>query len=221
LGVAPVFIFWLVVLFHGWISQDQGQRISKRGSAVLLLLLVFVYLPASASFYLRQWAYNQSFKEHPLYHWSFEKASFISTMDPALFEEAVNLIKRYNPKDNGIFIVSKYDHILPILAGKYSAMPYNELPTNLVSPKEVEVASDAILKHNPAFLFVDSDIGRNLYGEIPKENDPVAIQLGLYGEAKARVMVLQGLNDVYARVAGRYVLCESGRLISVYCRKSD
>lgn len=221
LGVAPVFIFWLVVLFHGWISQDQRQRVSKRGSAVLLLLLIFVYLPASADFYWGQWTYNRIFKEHQLYRWSFEKASFISTMDPALFEEAANLIKRYSHNENGIFIISKYDHILPILAGKYSAMPYNELPTNLVSSKEVKVAADAILKNNSGFLFVDSDIDRNLDGEIPKENDPAAIQLGLYGEAKARVMVLQGLNLVYARIADKYRLCESGRLISVYCRKPD
>jgi len=34
-------------------------------------------------------------------------------------------------------------------------------------------------------------------------------------------MVLQGLNDVYTRVADSYVRCESGRLISVYCRKPD
>ncbi|MFA5241774.1 MAG: hypothetical protein WC392_05270 [Sulfuricella sp.] len=221
LGVAPIFILWLAVLFHGWVSQDQGEGGAKRQSLVLFLLLLLVYLPASASFYLGQHAYSQTFRNHQLYNWAFEKASFISTMEPTLFEEAANLIKRYSQNDNGIFIVSKYDHILPILAGKYSAMPYNELPTNLVSPKEVEVASVAILKNKPAFLFVDSDIGRNLNGEIPIENDPATIQLQLYGEARGRVMVLQGLNNVYARVANKYVRCESGRLISVYCRNPD
>lgn len=34
-------------------------------------------------------------------------------------------------------------------------------------------------------------------------------------------MVLQGLNDVYARVANKYVRCESGRLISDYCLNPD
>lgn len=221
LGVAPVFILWLVVLFHGWVSQDQGGGGEKRQSLVLLLLLLFVCLPASASFYWGQRAYNQTFKDHQLYQWSFEKASFLSTMEPTLFEEAANLIKRYSSNDNGIFIISKYDHILPILAGKYSAMPYNELPTNLVSPREIEVASGAILKNKPAFLFVDSDIDRVLNGEIPIENDFVTVQLQMYGEARGRVMVLQGLNNVYARVADKYVRCESGRLISVYCRNPD
>lgn len=221
LGVAPVFILWLVVLFHGWTSQFQDGVIPKRGGGVLLLLLLFIYLPASARFYFGQWTYNKIFKEHRLFHWSFKEASFISTMDPALFEESVNMINRYSSNDNGIFIISKYDSILPILAGKYSAMPYIELPTNLVSTKEVKIASTAILKSKPSFLYVDSDIGRSLSGEIPVETDPVATQLRLYGEARARVMVLQGLNEVYARVADRYQRCQSGRLISVYCRKPD
>jgi hypothetical protein len=220
-GVAPVFILWLTLLFHGWFSRNQNQGVTKHESIVLLILLLLFYIPASAHFYKKQWTYNRIFKEHQLYRWTFDKASFISTMDPALFEEAANLIKRYSPKGNGIFIVSKYDHILPILAGKYSAMPYNELLTNLVTPKEVETASAAILNYKPDVLFVDSDVSRNFYGEIPLNNDPVAMQLGLYGEAKSRVMVLYGLNRVYAQIADKYVLCEPGKLISVYCRKPD
>jgi hypothetical protein len=219
LGVAPVFILWLVVLFHGGVSQSTHW--GKRQSTVLILLLVFVYLPASVNFYWGMHAYNQTFKNHQLYNWSFDKARLVSTMEPTLFEEAAKLIKHYSQNNNGIFIVSKYDHILPILAGKYSAMPYNELPTNLASPREVVVASEAILQNKPAFLFVDSDIGRNLNGEIPIESDPVAIQLGLFGEANARVMVLEGLNEVYTLVASKYERCEAGRLISVYCRKPD
>lgn len=221
LGVAPVFILWLVALFHGWVSQVQGEASVKRQSLMLFLLMLFVYFPGSALFYLKQSAYNQIFKNHQLYHWTFEKASFITTMDPTLFEEAANLIKQHSKNDKGIFIISKYDHILPILAGKYSAMPYNELPTNLVSPNEVDVASDAILKNKVPFLFVDSDIDRDLSGEIPKEKDVVTIDLHLYSEAKGRVMVMQGLNKVYTSVADSYMLCTRGRLISVYCRKPD
>jgi hypothetical protein len=218
-GVAPVFILWLVLLFNGWVSQSENGE--KRQSTVLILLLIFVYLPASVSFYWGMHAYNQTFKNHQLYHWSFGKAGFVSTMEPTLFEEATSLVKQYSPNSNGIFIVSKYDHILPILAGRYSAMPYNELPTNLASPREVKIASEAILKNKPAFLFVDSDIGRNLNGEVPAESDPVTIKLKLFGEARARVMVLEGLNEVYTRVANKYERCENGRLISVYCRKHD
>lgn len=222
LAVAPVHILLLVALFHGWITRDQDEKnISRRQTVVLVPLLLLMYLPVAAYFYWKQHSYYQTFKNHPLYDWSFEKASFMSIMDPSLFVEAVNLINQHSQKDKGIFLVSKYDHILPILAGKYSAMPYNELPTNLVSQKEIEVAAGAILKNKPAFLFVDQDIGRSLNGEIPAENDPATIYLSLYGEARSRVMVMQGLNYVYARVADKYVRCKSGRLISVYCRKPD
>lgn len=219
LGVAPVFILWLVLIFNGWITQSEHAE--KRQSTVLTLLLILVYLPASLSFYWGMHRYNQTFKNHQLYHWSFDKARFISTMEPTLFEESATLIKQHSTNNNGIFIISKYDHILPILAGKYSAMPYDELPTNLASPKEVEIASQAILKNKPAFLFVDTDINRSLKNEIPIESDPVTIDLKLFGEAVGRAMVLQGLKDVYVRVLGKYELCESGRLISVYCRKPD
>ena len=91
----------------------------------------------------------------------------------------------------------------------------------MVSPKEVEVASSAILKNKPAFLFADSDIGKNLSGEIPIAYDPATIDMELYSEAKGRAMVLEGLNDVYIRVANKYVRCVTWWLIPVYCRKSD
>lgn len=221
LGVAPVHILLLVALFHGWITRDQDEKNnSRRQTLILLPLLLFIYFPVATNFYWKQHAYYKTFENHQLYNWPFEKASFMSTMDPSLFVEAVNLIKQYNQNDNGIFIISKYDHILPILAGKYSAMPYIELPTNLVSDREILVAADAILKNEPAFLFVDTDIGRVLNSEIPVKVDPATnIVSRLYGEARGRVMVLQRLNDVYSKMADKYALCESGRLISVYCRK--
>lgn len=220
LGVAPVHILLLVALFHGWATQDQDEKnISRRQTLILIPLLLFIYLPVAAHFYWKQHAYYQTFKNHQLYKWSFEKASFMSVMDPSLFVEAANLIKQYSPNEKGIFIVSRYDHILPVLAGKYSAMPYIELPTNLVSVRENIVAANAILKYRPSFLFVDTDIRRSLNSEIPVKMDPVSVILHLYGEAKGRAMVLQGLNDVFSKVADKYVLCESGRLISVYCRK--
>ena len=96
-------------------------------------------------------------------------------------------------------------------------MPYNELLTNLVSPKELEVASEAILRNKPDFIFVDSDIKRNLRSEVPIISDPVTKSLNLYGEAKARRGVINGLNDVYDLVSPKYELCDDGRLISVYC----
>ena len=85
----------------------------------------------------------------------------------------------------------------------------------------MKISSDAILENKPPYIFVDTDINRDLKGEIPNEIDPVTIKLRLYGEARSRVMVLQGLNEVFNRVSDVYERCDSGKLISVYCRKSD
>ena len=219
LGVAPIHILLLVALFHGWVTNEQDEKNNSRRQTLVLLPLLFIYLPVAAHFYWKQHAYYQTFDNHQLYNWSFEKASFMSTMDPTLFVEAANLIKQYSQNDKGIFIISKYDHILPALAGTYSAMPYIELPTNLASDREIVVAANAILENRSSFLFVDTDINRNYNSEIPSKQDPANVTLRLYEAAKGRVMVLQRLNDVYSRVAEKYVLCESGQLISVYCRK--
>lgn len=220
LGIAPVHVLLLVALFYGWSSRDGTEEtLSARATLVLAFLMLFIYLPAAAQFYWKQDVYYRTFKNHQLYNWSFEKASFRTTMEPSLFLEAAHLIKKHSRNDKAIFIISKYDHLLPVLAGKYSAMPYIELPTNLVSVKEVLVAADAVLKNRPSVLFVDSDISRSLNTEIPLKQDPASVMLGLYEEAKSRVMVLQRLNDVYVRVANDYLLCGAGRLISVYCLK--
>jgi hypothetical protein len=219
-GVAPVHIFLLVALFHGWVTRDHNEsKISRRQTLVLVPLLLFIYLPGTVYFYLDKHAYQQTFKDHQLYNWSFEKATFESTADPSVFVEATNLIKKYSQDHKSIFIISKYDHILPVLAEKYSALPYIEMPMHLVSYKEIVVAANAILKNNPEFLFVDTDIGRNLGGDMPELNDPVSVALQLHRLAKDRTMVMQNLNEVFTLVTDKYVKCETGRLISVYCRK--
>jgi hypothetical protein len=222
-GAAPVFILWIAALYHGWISNIQDK-----GKIAWLQMLVFaplllVYLAASVHFYKYQHSYNQTFTTHQLYHWPFENASFTSTMDPELFEDATNLIKEYSPDIKGIYIISKYDHILPILAGRYSAMPYNELLTNLVTPKEVDVAAKAISTNKPAFLFVDSDIGYGTEINSPLQQSQNAVRLhDLFGSVIYREGdILSPLNLVYRNVADQYKKCASGKLVSVYCRSTD
>ncbi|WP_020168558.1 MULTISPECIES: hypothetical protein [Methylotenera] len=221
LGVAPVFIFWLTILFHG-LCDSAKETNGRKYSVLLISPIILIYALGSINFYWKNYVSYKAFNHHKVYEWSFDTAKLKSTMDPMLFEESVKLIKKYSTNQNAIFIISKYDHILPILANKYSAMPYNELLTNIVSPKEAMVASNHIFKNNPDFVYVDTDIDKNLNGELPVELDPATIQLpALLGEAKARIKVMQGLKEVYALVETKYELCETGRLISVYCRKQN
>ncbi len=221
-GIAPVFILWIAALYHGWISNIQGKEKIATIQTLLFVPLLFVYIAASFHFYKNQHSYNKTFANHQLYQWSFEDASFTSTMEPELFEEATILIKQYSPDIKGIYIISKYDHLLPILAGKYSAMPYNELLTNLATPKEVEEAVKAILINKPTFLFVDSDIGHSIDIHSLSETSPNVVHLhDLFGSAIYREGdILSPLNMVYGDVADQYEKCASGRLISVYCNSS-
>jgi hypothetical protein len=222
-GVAPVFILWIAALYHGWMSNIQDKRKIATLQTLVFAPLLLVYLAAFVHFYKYQHSYNQTFATHELYHWPFENASFTSTIDPELFEDATNLIKQYSPDIKGIYIISKYDHILPILAGKYSAMPYNELLTNLASPKEVDVAAKAVLTNKPAFLFVDSDIGHSVNIKSALEREDKFVHLhDLFGSAIYREGdILSPLNMVYRNVADQYKKCASGKLISVYCRSTD
>jgi len=224
-GVAPVFILWMTALYHGMTScQRDRNAVVTLQVPVFVLLLLLIYVPAYAHFSKERKAYTQQFEHHQLYQWNFARGSFASTMDPSLFEGAVALIDQYSA-DKGIYIISKYDHILPVLAGRYSAMPYNEVMTNMASAKEVDVAAKAILENKPQYLFVDSDIGHIFIENVKKSDSAahLAVQQvqAFYGEAVARERLLGQLNDVYLKVADKYVKCKSGGLISVYCRKPD
>lgn len=223
LGIAPVLILWLVALYHGWVSNTQGEAgIAKRQLWVFVPLLL-IYIAASANFVKYQRSYNETFKNHQLYSWQFENVSITSTMDPELFEGAAKLIEQYSPNNKGIYIISKYDHILPVLAGKYSAMPYNELLTNLVSPKEVEVAAKAISAGKPGVLFVDSDIGRavDINSRLQFDNGVVHLH-DLFGSVIFREgNILSPLGLVFENVEDRYIKCGAGKVISVYCLKPE
>ena len=228
LGVAPVFILWLVALYHGWSLQCQDvDKTTNRRLLVFFSIVLLIYLPASIHFVKERKEYLHQYANHQLYQWSFESGQFESTMDPSLFEEAVDLIGKHS-SNNGIYIISKYDHVLPILAGRYSAMPYNELLTNLVSRKEADIAAKTILENNPKYLFVDSDIGNGFSDHAsPTETANISAQLAamqarkLYGDAASRERLVVGLYDVFLVVADKYEKCETGGLISVYCRRDN
>jgi hypothetical protein len=220
-GIAPAFIFWLAALYSGWISNVPEEGNLTKLQSLFLIILISVCLAASTHFYKYQNSYNQTFKDHQLYEWTFKNASFKSTMDPELFEEAANLIEQYSPNNKGIYIISKYDNVLPVLAGRYSAMPFNELLISLVSPKEVDMAAQAILTNRPQILFIDSDIGNALDLETSLGLKVNAIS-NLFGSISSReTAIVLGLNKVYMRVEDKYKRCVPGKLVSVYCRSSD
>ena len=164
-STSPIWFLLFVLIYREFSLIFLSEKYRKValvsiGGCLSLLLLT----AGSARYFLQQSKYSQIFKSHLVYQWNFPGATFI-ILDPAVFKESINLIQKYS-NGNAIYIISKYDNLLPFLAGKYSAMPYLELVTSLVTDDEVDTSANAILNASPKYLFVDSDINSSNLGDV-------------------------------------------------------
>lgn len=218
LAIAPVWVLLLVLMLRDFLDTRAPQA----GAAACNLLVPAVFLAYAAvavHYHAGRTAYREIFESHRVFRWDFDRASVETTMDPAYFANGIDLIRKYS-RQPGIHIISKYDNLLPFLAGRYSDMPFADVSTSLVTPREVELAVDAIRLAKPEYIFVDTDIGRNLNGDIWLASDPLPGSRGLHGESFARVSVLNLLKKVYYGVKSEYEPVEKGILITVYKRVS-
>jgi hypothetical protein len=138
-------------------------------------------------------------------------------MDPAYFVDSISLIQTYAPSDNAIYLISKYDNFLPFLAKKYSAMPFFDLQWFLLTAKEVNLCIERIETQKPPYLFVDTDIERDLNGEIVTAD--LRFISGPGGESLMRVQRLNLLKDIFRAVKKDYEPVKHGMLLTVYKRK--
>lgn len=197
---------------YDWAAKYENKMLMASNS----LLTLFMFLPSIGSYYMEQSDYQKLFAEHKLYHWNFPRAHFVSTMDPSVFENAVQLINKYSPS-NSIYILSKYDNILPFLSAKYSAMPFLEMALSLVTKKEMDKSTDLIRRDRPEYLFVDTDMTRSHAGDVYDKNDPVSeFAAPIYDASRGRAMVLDNFAKVFKEIEGMYEPIERGQLITVY-----
>lgn len=183
---------------------------------VAVALVVLLYIPTIGVYYHAKYQYDRVFTDHKVYQWKFDNAKLFSTADPSHFEDSVALIRTYAPA-NRIYIVSKYDFIVPFLAGKYSGLPYFDLAWFLLTQREIDNSIRAIAEARPEYLFVDSDIDRNLAGEVINGTHPI---FGvLHQESVIRVERLSKLKEVFDAVRNEYEPVERGLLLTVYKRR--
>ncbi len=199
------------------IQEKKENRIIALSTIALALL---IYVPTFVFYIKDQQSYYREFEDHKTYQWDFPTAKFVTTMDPMYFRDAVGLINKYE-KRKGIYILSKYDNILPYLAGKYSAMPFVEVGLSLVTGREMKQTIDAINGNRPEFIFIDTDIGRNYLGDVYDPTNKATRWLETYVLSSGRAMVLGNFQRLYGEVKDQYQLVERGLLISVYKRKSS
>jgi len=218
LNIAPVLVLSGVVFLKLLIDRSRLKKYEQvLVSALLVGALGFVYVPGLFAYYTTKSEYEQVFATHRTYEWNLEKAQFRSTMDPKYFLDSVSLIQQYANSENGIYIISKYDNVLPFLAKKYSAMPFFDVQWVLLTEHEVSLCIERIKAMRPQHLFVDTDIERNLNGEIIRT--PIPMLGGLGYEPLSRVQRLNLLKDVFAAVKDEYELEMSSGLLAVYKRK--
>ena len=199
-----------------WTQEKDENRIITLSVIAIALI---VYVPTFAHYIVDQRNYYREFEDHKTYQWDFPTAKFVTTMDPMYFKDAVELIQKYE-KNKGIYILSKYDNIIPYIAGKYSAMPFVEVGLSLVTDKEMKQCIEAINDNRPEILFIDTDISRSYLGDVYEPENKITIWLKTYDSSQGRAMVLKNFQRLYGELKEKYQLLEKGLLISVYKRRS-
>ncbi len=211
----PIFSF--VVLSYLF-DSNLKIKYPKVHTTLISSILVFsacFYIVSLCKYYPNLYHFNKIFRTHKVYEWTLPHTNFVSTMNPQYFEDSVKLIQKYS-KDNGIYIVSKYDSFIPVISGKYSNMPYIEVSNFLTSKKEVDNNIKVLKNAKAEYLFVDKDIDRDfandiLYNEYEFHH--------LFHESYWRYQRLLLMRDIFNSVRNDYEPVESSYLLTVWKRK--
>ena len=119
LNIASIPIFGAAVFLKLVIDYTSARRFQKVVVACLTAIVVLkIYVPGLVSYYKARHEYTHLFSNHKIYDWKLETAHFRSTMDPFYFTDSIFLIHEYEPSENAIHLISKYDDLVPFLAGK-------------------------------------------------------------------------------------------------------
>jgi hypothetical protein len=139
-------------------------------------------------------------------------------MDPKPFEEAASLIQKYEPTSRGVYFISEFDNLLPMVADRYSAMPFFDLAWFLLTDNEFAIAKRKVLDDKPQHLFVDHGILNDHSGEVVdarlrQDREETHV------ESVLRIRRLEVLQDLFRQVSGDYVKVAESSLIDVYERR--
>jgi hypothetical protein len=213
--VSPMVL--LAVLILKLSLEETGLKRYRRPVLLILSTCVFLafYLPSLHAYYTEKDTFDEIFRNHKIYAWSFPRARIRTTMGPQYVSEAVDMIKKYSPGQKAVYMVSKYDNLFPFLAERYSAMPFYEVATSLLTRKEVDECIKAIRADQPRFLFVDTEIVEQPGARPDYWSRPVYRFAAEQFDLRPRIQMLETLARVYAGVRDMYKVSEKGSLISV------
>lgn len=218
--LAPIFpslALAIACLSKAMLVDHQSRKWEDRILAWTPALLTLVLLPALVLYGIDYRHYQSSSRRHVVYTWPFDTLKARTTMDPEPFQRAVDLIHKYDPSHR-IVLISKYSHLLPLLAGSFNDVGLPELESTLVTHREESIVEDAVRRSGKRYIFVDSTIDDPTLGEIPDSNGVLSKMPGFVDEAKGRVLALSVLRDVFNDIRSQYRLVETTPVISVYER---
>ncbi|MGB8931649.1 MAG: hypothetical protein WCC48_10425 [Anaeromyxobacteraceae bacterium] len=192
--------------------------LGRYGAPALLAVSLATFPVNYHSFRVSKNEYYREVQGHTVYQWNLEAARFKTTMPPGYFSNSIDLIKKYSANDDGIYMISKYDYMLPVLARKRSRMLYPNLPYFLVTSREVGDINRQLEAERPKFIFVDSDV--MLDGQLWTVNNFITLSTqSLFNENQLRLSRLNELKNIFLTARDHYQLVEKGRLIDVYARR--
>jgi hypothetical protein len=213
--VLQLFIMLFILEKHLLEGYALFQRLTARLTFCAALLIVLLILPLALYYYQQKGEFFSTFQDHRIHTWRFERATLITTIDTDLIKESKDLIQKYGPQERPrIYIISKYDGLLPFVSERYSAFPMFDVSSYLFSRREYDLLLTQLRTDKPTYLFVDSDIYQ--------ANDPWAKLYHTHffeGERASRIGRWALLAQLFDDVKNDYEMVEQGKLITVYKRK--
>ena len=211
-----LFAFLLILVLYAVFKKFP--RSEKNISIITMLILLVWFFGSINSYFVSYKSFRTVFKNTITYDWTLPRTNFISTMNPSYFTDSIDLIHKYSPKDNGIYIISKYDNFLPFISQRYSALPVIDLQWYLVTEYDLRKILNKIVEAQPEYLFADKDLSfRNFEYDIV---DPSSVNSYLHEESVWRVQRMKQIQKIFHYLEPFYEPVESSTLLTVYKKKS-
>jgi len=232
-----VYFYWSGLINHFWpIFPIMGLQILtmarmleqspflnyKWVTVVYSIAILAISIPLTVNslktFYRQKKSYTNIFATHKVYSWDFDRAKILSTINPAPISDSVALLHQYSgsgTKDKGVIIISVFDNIVPLLADRYSLMPFFEMQWFLISKKDVETAVQRIKQLKPEYIFVGHEV------ESEQFYDPWHVifeESTLETERTSARGRLAELRNIFKAVSLDYIPIKTGQLLTVYKR---
>jgi hypothetical protein len=155
--------------------------------------------------------------DHVIHTWKNPAAKFSSSMSEELFQEACDFVAAKQPTGNGIYMISKYDIIIPFLSKRYNALPFGDLQRMPVVLKDNAQGLERLRKDKPQIVFTDADIDRDNITDIPFGD---YVEDEIRAEALMRIFRMRNAYSFFNAIRADYEPYGECQLLKAWKRKA-